>query len=58
MEPPMPIVVRLAEQDGEQVADVGQLTVNPGDETPVSNSVQELTVGEGQAKFAESTASV
>ena len=28
----VPIVVRLAEEDKEQVADVGQLTVNPGDD--------------------------
>ena len=48
----VPIVVRLAEQDREQVADVGQLTVNPGDETPIPlNSIAELTVGEGPSEI-------
>ena len=48
----VPIVVRLAEKDREQVADVGQLTVNPGDETPIPlNSIAKLTVGEGPSEI-------
>ena len=48
----VPIVVRLAEEDREQVADVGQLTVNPGDDTPIPlNSIAELTVGEGPSEI-------
>ena len=31
----VPIVVRLAEKDREQVADVGKLTINPGGDTPI-----------------------
>ncbi|HAV64417.1 MAG TPA: acriflavin resistance protein [Verrucomicrobiales bacterium] len=48
----VPIVVRLAEADREQVADVGQLIVNPGGETPIPlNSIAELTVGEGPSEI-------
>jgi len=48
----VPIVVRLAEEDREQVADVGQLTVNPGEETPIPlNSIAKLTVGEGPSEI-------
>ena len=48
----VPIVVRLAEDDREQVADVGQLTVNPGDDTPIPlNSIAELSVGEGPSEI-------
>jgi len=48
----VPIVVRLAETDREQVADVGKLTINPGGATPVPlNSIAELTVGEGPSEI-------
>ena len=48
----VPIVVRLAKQDRGQVADVGQLTVNPSGETPIPlNAVAELTVGEGPSEI-------
>ena len=48
----VPIVVRLAKEDRGQVADVGQLTVNPSGETPIPlNAVAELTVGEGPSEI-------
>ena len=48
----VPIIVRLAESDREQVADVGKLTINPGAETPIPlNSIAELTVGEGPSEI-------
>ncbi len=48
----VPIVVRLEEEDRGQVADVGQLTINPGGQTPIPlNSVAELTVGEGPSEI-------
>jgi HAE1 family hydrophobic/amphiphilic exporter-1 len=48
----VPIVVRLSKQDRGQVADVGQLTVNPSGETPIPlNAVAELTVGEGPSEI-------
>ncbi len=48
----VPIVVRLAESDREQVADVGKLTINPGAETPIPlNSIAALTVGEGPSEI-------
>ena len=47
-----PIVVRLAEKDREQVADVGKLTINPGGDTPIPlNSIAKLTVGEGPSEI-------
>lgn len=48
----VPIVVRLAEKDRAQVADVGKLTINPGGETPIPlNSIAILTVGEGPSEI-------
>ena len=48
----VPIVVRLAESDREQVADVGKLTINPGGDTPIPlNSIAKLTVGEGPSEI-------
>jgi len=48
----VPIVVRLAEKDREQVADVGKLTINPGGDTPIPlNSIAKLTVGEGPSEI-------
>jgi len=48
----VPIVVRLAKEDRGQVADIGQLTVNPSGETPIPlNAVAELTVGEGPSEI-------
>jgi len=48
----VPIVVRLAEKDREQVADVGKLTINPGGDTPIPlNSIANLTVGEGPSEI-------
>jgi len=48
----VPIVVRLAESDREQVMDVGKLTVNPGGATPIPlNSIADLTVGEGPSEI-------
>ena len=48
----VPIVVRLAEKDRAQVADVGKLTINPGGETPIPlNSIAKLTVGEGPSEI-------
>lgn len=48
----VPIVVRLAETDREQVADVGNLTINPGAETQIPlNSIAELQVGEGPSEI-------
>lgn len=48
----VPIVVRLSETDREQVADVGQLRVNPGGTTPIPlNSIADLTVGEGPSEI-------
>jgi len=48
----VPIVVRLAEKDREQVADVGKLTINPGGDTPIPlNSMAKLTVGEGPSEI-------
>ncbi len=48
----VPIVVRLAESDREQVADVGKLTINPGAETPVPlNAIAEMSVGEGPSEI-------
>ena len=48
----VPIVVRLAEKDREQVADVGKLTINPGGNTPIPlNSIAKLTVGEGPSEI-------
>ncbi|HIG28080.1 MAG TPA: DUF805 domain-containing protein [Verrucomicrobiales bacterium] len=48
----VPIVVRLAEKDREQVADVGKLTVNPGGDTPIPlNSIAKLSVGEGPSEI-------
>ena len=44
----VPIVVRLAKQDRQQVADVGELIVNPGAVKPLPlRSIAELAVGEG-----------
>jgi multidrug efflux pump subunit AcrB len=48
----VPIVVRLAEKDRSQVADVGKLTINPGGDTPIPlNSIAKLTVGEGPSEI-------
>ncbi|MDP6677891.1 MAG: efflux RND transporter permease subunit, partial [Verrucomicrobiota bacterium] len=48
----VPVVVRLAEKDREQVADVGKLTINPGGDTPIPlNSIANLTVGEGPSEI-------
>ena len=48
----VPIIVRLAESDREQLADVGQLTVNPGGPIPVPlNSIATLAVGEGPSEI-------
>lgn len=48
----VPIVVRLAETDREQVADVGKLTINPGAPTPIPlNSIAEMSVGEGPSEI-------
>ncbi|HJN89459.1 MAG TPA: efflux RND transporter permease subunit [Verrucomicrobiota bacterium] len=48
----VPIVVRLAKKDREQVADVGKLTINPGADTPIPlNSIAKLTVGEGPSEI-------
>lgn len=48
----VPIVVRLAETDREQVADVGKLTVNPGGDTPIPlSSIAKLSVGEGPSEI-------
>ncbi len=48
----VPVVVRLAEKDREQVADVGKLTINPGGDTPIPlNSIAKLTVGEGPSEI-------
>jgi multidrug efflux pump subunit AcrB len=48
----VPIVVRLDEEDREQVADVGKLTINPGGQTPIPlSSIAELTVGEGPSEI-------
>ena len=48
----VPIMVRLAEPDREQVADVGKLTINPGGDTPIPlNSIAKLTVGEGPSEI-------
>jgi HAE1 family hydrophobic/amphiphilic exporter-1 len=48
----VPIIVRLAEKDRSQVADVGKLTINPGAATPIPlNSIAELTVGEGPSEI-------
>lgn len=48
----VPIIVRLSELDREQVADVGQIIVNPGAETPIPlNSIAELSVGEGPSEI-------
>ncbi|MDE2641236.1 MAG: efflux RND transporter permease subunit [Verrucomicrobiota bacterium] len=48
----VPIIVRLAESDREQVADVGKLTINPGGDTPIPlNSIAKLTVGEGPSEI-------
>ena len=48
----VPIVVRLAENDREQVADVGNLTINPGAETPIPlSSIAKLKVGEGPSEI-------
>lgn len=48
----VPIVVRLAETDREEVADVGKLIVNPGAATAIPlNSIANLTVGEGPSEI-------
>ena len=48
----VPIVVRLAETDREQVADVGKLIVNPGGERPLPlNAIADLSVGEGPSEI-------
>ena len=48
----VPIVVRLAEKERSQVADVGKLTINPGGDTPIPlNSIAKLTVGEGPSEI-------
>ena len=48
----VPIVVRLAKSDRQQVADVGQLTVNPGGDTAIPlNAIAKLTVGEGPSEI-------
>jgi hydrophobic/amphiphilic exporter-1 (mainly G- bacteria), HAE1 family len=48
----VPIVVRLAESDRQEVADIGQLTVNPGGETAVPlNAIAEMSVGEGPSEI-------
>jgi len=48
----VPIVVRLAEPDREQVADIGKLTVNPGAPTPIPlNAIATMKVGEGPSEI-------
>ena len=48
----VPIVVRLAEPDREQVADVGKLTINPGAQTPIPlNAIAKMKVGEGPSEI-------
>jgi HAE1 family hydrophobic/amphiphilic exporter-1 len=48
----VPIVVRLAESDREQVADVGKLTINPGAPTPIPlNAIAKMKVGEGPSEI-------
>ena len=48
----IPVVVRLEEVDREQVADVGRLVVNPGEDRPIElRSVADLTVGEGPSEI-------
>ncbi|MDA1277581.1 MAG: efflux RND transporter permease subunit [Verrucomicrobia bacterium] len=48
----VPIVVRLAETDREEVADVGKLIINPGAATAIPlNSIASLAVGEGPSEI-------
>lgn len=48
----VPIMVRLSEEDREEVADIGKLTINPGRGTPLPlNAIAELTVGEGPSEI-------
>lgn len=48
----VPIVVRLAKTDREEVADVGKLIINPGAATAVPlNSIANLSVGEGSSEI-------
>ncbi|MBL6764479.1 MAG: efflux RND transporter permease subunit [Verrucomicrobiae bacterium] len=48
----VPIVVRLAEPDREQVADIGKLTINPGAPTPLPlNAIATMNVGEGPSEI-------
>ena len=48
----VPIVVRLDENDREQVLDIGKLTVNPGAPTAIPlESIAELSIGEGPSEI-------
>jgi HAE1 family hydrophobic/amphiphilic exporter-1 len=48
----VPIVVRIAEADREEVADVGKLIINPGAATAIPlNSIANLSVGEGPSEI-------
>jgi hydrophobic/amphiphilic exporter-1 (mainly G- bacteria), HAE1 family len=48
----VPIVVRLAEADRQEVADIGKLIINPGAPTPIPlNAIAKLSVGEGPSEI-------
>jgi len=48
----VPIVVRVAEADRQEVADVGKLIVNPGAPTAIPlNAIAQLSVGEGPSEI-------
>jgi hydrophobic/amphiphilic exporter-1 (mainly G- bacteria), HAE1 family len=48
----VPIVVRIAAADREEVADVGKLIINPGAATAIPlNSIAHLSVGEGPSEI-------
>ena len=48
----VPIVVRISEEDREEVADVSKLIINPGRSTPIPlSAVADVTVGEGPSEI-------
>ena len=48
----VPIMVRLSEQDREEVADIGKLIINPGRATPLPlNAIADMSVGEGPSEI-------
>jgi HAE1 family hydrophobic/amphiphilic exporter-1 len=48
----VPIMVRLSEQDREEVGDIGKLIINPGRGTPLPlNAIADMSVGEGPSEI-------